>query len=544
MSFVSDSISAINSNQSTQFNKIDSLTALYQQQQQNYEKELLIYDSIQKLYNKALALYTTYSDFQQQLNEKKSILNGIQSINAEDIANEKINTKKESLLSCIETFDLGLTYPQTSALTKNSAPIQGINIELNRKNWYYSLSAGVMMNNLMVNTDIVQNKLSNTSNLFNQFDFQNVQERGFLTSIKTGYGTKEGTHYFVGVRYLTNSFSSLSGLEDSTSTPSLGTELDIRLAPIQLPNTTMDFVYGKTSLSNSLEANDNNVVRSLFSSHRTNTGLVKITQNFPKVRSEISLSTRLIDPFADVRSFGAMQPDNLRYEIKTTHKLKSNLRIGFNYRNDQNNIANLSDSSISLTLLGTQLNGSVGSSFHYFGSINYLTQLSQNSATRSKTTNYMGGAGISFEYKLFETEHSSTISYNDFLITDPVSTGSFRTIGIQNLSKLSFGQNTFSLSYFESNDEQISAFTSVIVGNEITYQSNKIQLTGGLKIAFSEAYGNDTGAKIEIGYRLTKSLLLSVKAEKLVLGDFYNYYSRDRFDRFPYMILTKISWLF
>ena len=524
--------------------KTDSLQQRYEQMQANYEKGKLVYDSINRLYSKALKLYNTYSDWQQQLEEKKSFVDGYRDTNPKTLLNKKAQDKKESLLSGIKTFDLGLSYPQTSALSKNSAPIQGINIEMQRKNWYSALSAGVMMNNLMVSTDVIQNKLNNSANLFNQFDFQNVRERGFLTSVKTGYGTKEGTHYFVGLRYLSNAVQPIFGLDDSTTTPSLGAEIDIRLAPESFPNTKLDFVYGKTSLNNSFYEQDNRVINSLFSSQRTNTGLVKVTQYLPNIRSEASASVRVIDPFADVRSFGAMQPDNIRYELRSLHKLMNGIRLGFNYRHDRNNIAHISDTTISLNIVGGQLNGSIGRKIHYFGSLNYLLQKTDRSIATHRTNNYIGGAGISGAYKLFDTEHSATFSYNDFLITDTVSTGAFRNVSVQNLTKLSFGQNSFSISYFSAKDQQTTSYTTLVVGDEISYQGKKLRLTGGLKVAFSEEYGNDTGAKLEVSYKIMESLEWTVRAEKLVLGDFYNYYSRERFDRFPFMVMTRLGWSF
>jgi hypothetical protein len=520
--------------------KTDSLQQRYEQMRANYDKGMLIYDSINKLYNKALTLYNTYSDWQHQLEDKKSLVDGFRNTDPQAILNKKAQDKKESMLSGIKTFDLGLSYPQTSALSKNSAPIQGINIEMQRKNWYSALSAGVMMNNLMVSTDVIQNKLNNSANLFNQFDFQNVRERGFLTSVKSGYGTKEGTHFFVGLRYLSNAVQPILGLDDSTSTPSLGAEIDIRLAPQSMPNTKLDFVYGKTSLNNSFNEQDNRVINSLFSNQRTNTGLIKVTQYLPELRSEVSGSVRVIDPYADVRSFGAMQPDNIRYELRTIHKLMNGIRVGFNYRHDRNNIAHLSDTTISLNIVGGQLNGSIGKKIHYFGSLNYLLQQNERSLGINRSNNYMGGAGISGSYELFETEHAATLSYNDFLITDTISTGAFRNVSFQNLSKLSFGQNAFTVSYFSTKDQQIISYTTFVVGDEVSFQGKKMRLTGGIKVAFSEEYGNDMGAKLEFGYKIMESLEWTLRAEKLVLGDFYNYYSRERFDRFPCVVMTRV----
>ena len=186
-------------------NKSDSLRAKYNEAKMQYNKAIALYDTVNALYLKAQNIYTTYSDWQSQLDDKKKLVDGFKNKYSSEALKSSADGKKESFLSNVKTFDLGLTYPNTTALSKNSAPVQGINFEMQRENWYTAVCSGVTMNNLMVSTDVINNKLTNSQNLFNQFDFQNIQERGWLTTIKTGYGTKEGTHYFIGFRYLTNS---------------------------------------------------------------------------------------------------------------------------------------------------------------------------------------------------------------------------------------------------------------------------------------------------------------------------------------------------
>ena len=169
----------------------DSLQNEFSQAQGRYQKAFGLYDTISKLYDKALSIYSMYSEIQQQVEDKKQLVDGYKSKYNEDYLESAAGEKKESFLQSVKTFDIGLTYPKTSALSKNSVPVQGVNFELQRNNWYAAICSGVTMNNLMVSTDVVQNKLNNTQNLFNQFDFQNIQERGLLTTLKMGYGSPE-----------------------------------------------------------------------------------------------------------------------------------------------------------------------------------------------------------------------------------------------------------------------------------------------------------------------------------------------------------------
>jgi hypothetical protein len=533
-----------NSNKIQNQKELDSLRNLYEKAQTQYQRAIELYDTINKTYNRAMQVYTMYTNLQNELNTKKSQLSSLSILaNTENIS-DKVSSQKNGFISSLKTLDLGLTYPKTTGLSKNSVPIQGVNIEMQKENWYLAFSSGVTMNNLMVSTDAIQNKLNNSANLFNQFDFQNIKERGWLTNVKTGYGLPEETHFYIGMRYLTNSIP-LQGSTDSAAVPTLGNEIDIRWIPAFSKGTTVDVIYGKTSWRNALvDSSRTGVFNSLYSNDRTNTTLLSLTQDLRKVRSTIQGSVRWIDPYADVRSLGVLQPDNLRYEFRTTTNVTNGIRIGLNYRHDQNNLISTKDTTVQLNVVGGQLNGTLFKTITYFTSVNYLTQQLNSSDGQTKKENYMFGVGISSSYELGEVKNTFSISYNDYLITDSVSTGLFRNISLQNASKFSFGINKFSVGFFQMKDEILLDNTSYIIGDEFSMQKKKLKLTLGMKVSISDKYGTQLGGKMEASYRLTKHLEWTIKAERMVLGDFYNYYSRDRFDKFPYALMTRIGWTF
>jgi hypothetical protein len=525
--------------------EIDSLRRLHENAEEYYNRARYFYDTINNVYQKALSIYKSLSQLQDQLNAKKSTLNSLSNnVSTGNLKNQVLN-KEDGFISNIKTLDIGLSYPKTTALSNNSVPIQGVNFEMQRENLYLAFSSGVTMNNLMVSTDAVQNKLNNSQNLFNQFDFQNIKERGWLTAIKTGYGTKESTHIHFGVRYLTKSIPLSGNLNDSTAIPSLGGELDIRWIPKFSKNTKIDFVYGKTSYRQALQDSlRTNTLSSLFSLDQTNTALLCATQNLSKLRTNVTSSIRWIDPYADVRSLGVLQPDNFRYEARSSTSLTQGIRLGLNYRHDRNNVWNQKDSTIRLNVIGGQLNGNIGKTLSYFMSINYLTQSTLCLNSKNSKNNYMLGIGMSTNYSVGHLKNAVSLSYNDYLITDSISTGLFRNVSIQHLTKMSAGVNKLAIGYFQMKDDIQPENASLIFSDEFSFQKNKLQLTLGLKIAKSQAYGSDLGGKIESSYRITKNLEWTLRAEKLVLGDFYNYYSRDRFDRFPFAITTRMNFIF
>jgi hypothetical protein len=527
--------------------KYDSLNTQYQKLNDEYQKKKDLYDTLNKVYTKIIDLYETYSKWEKQLETQKQKLDTYSNLTSvdgiTDVASDSLNGRKESFLSGIKTLDIGLTYPQTSSLSKNSAPIKGLNFEYEHKNWYYALAAGVTLNNIMVSTDMIENKLTYSQNLFNQFDFQQVQQKGFIVSVKSGYGKKEGQHAFIGFRYLTNSKFDNYNNGDSTIIPSVGLEIDVRLIPKFSKNTTIDLVYGKTSSSQSVyEGSRANVFESMFSSDRTNTSLLSVKQTFKKLKSEVTGSFRLIDPLADMRSLGVLQPNNIRYDLKTKHRITSRLNLGFNYRFDRNNIDNREKSTAKVNVVGVQLGGKIGTFLNFSGNANYLNQnLINENGTSVRTNNYIYGLNISSMFKIEETKNMASFSYNDYLITDTISTGSYRNIGIQNATIFTKAKNTFSVNYFQASPSVGQSLIAIIIGDEFFYTRKKLNITAGIKVAFSEQYRPSLGGKLEVTTQLTKFMDLTVRAEKFVLGDFYNSYNRAGFDRFPYLISTQLN---
>lgn len=527
--------------------KYDSLNGEYQRIYAEYQKKRELYDTLNKVYTKIIDLYQTYSKWEKQLESQKQKLDkysGLTSVDAlSEAATDSLSGRKESFLSGIKTFDIGLTYPQTSSLSKNSAPIKGLNFEYEHRNWYYSLAAGVTLNNVMVSTDMIDNKLIYSQNLFNQFDFQEVRDKGFIVAVKSGYGKKEGQHAFIGFRYLTNSKFDNYANGDTTIIPSVGLELDVRLIPKFSKNTTIDLVYGKTSSSQSVySGNKSNVFESMFSNDRTNTSLISVKHSFKKLKSEVTGSFRLLDPLADMRSMGVLQPNNIRYELKSNHRITRRLNLGFNYRFDRNNIDNKGDRTAKVNVIGAQIGGKIGSFLNFSGTVNYLSQnLKDQIGPSVRTDNYIYGLVVSSMYKIEDIKNMASINYNDYLISDTISTGNYRNVGIQNTTIFSKAKNTFSINYFQSSPTVGQSLTAMIIGDEFYYSRKKISVTAGVKIAFSSQYKPSLGGKLEVIAQLTKFMDLTVRAEKFVLGDFYNSYNRSGFDRFPYLISTQLN---
>ncbi len=538
LSYKENGKSALSDSLSGQTAKTDSLRTSYEMKKAEFNKYALLYDSLQRTYVRIMDTYQQLNQTINQYKEKKDYIHNYSS--------NGIKSLGDNCLKNVTKLDFGLTYPSTTSLTKNSVPIKGIDFESQKGNWYTAVTAGVTLNNLMVTNDAIQNKLFYTKNLFNQFDFQSIRQKRFIVQTKTGWGTKDATHIFLGLRY-TNKAVIPGMVEDDTINsvyPSVGFEIDGRIKPKFLPGTTLDLVYGKTS-NTSLGADStiSNPLGSLFSNDRTHTALAKITQPLNEIRTQVTASIRWIDPLADMASLGVLQPNNLRYEITTKHTLLQNLDAGLNYRIDRNNLDNTLDSTMHLRILGGNLSGQIGKVLSYYGNLNFLTMFNERQQEMLRTnSNYMLTLGITGKYKLAGYENAVSLIYSDYKLTTLFDEGNYRNYGLQHLTKLNHGQNSFSINVFESNQVDSSFNRSVIIGDDWSLQKDRFQLTLGVKISNSKKYGNDLGGKIEIKTLLTDQLQWILKAEKFILGDFYNNYDPLRFQKFPFAITTQLNY--
>jgi hypothetical protein len=503
---------------------------------------------------KLLSLYNKLDSCYSQLQDLKKVQDSIQSIhttqkaNYSSVASNGMNAVGSKFLSHITKLDIGLTYPKTTALSSNSIPIKGVDFEYQKDKWYTSVSAGITMNNLMVTNDLVQSKLLYSQNMFNLFDFQNIKQKRFMTMIKSGYGTKDNTHLFLGVRY-TNRAVTLNDLQEDSSNvvPSLGLELDCRLKSKYLKGTVLDFVYGKTS--NTTMQSDSTYLKplpSLFSSYRTHVGIIKVTQSIQKLKTTLSGTIRWIDPYADMASIGVLQPNNIRLEITTKHSISHNFSFGTNFRKDRNNINNQLDSTMNLLLVGGTLTGRILDQIDVFGNLNYLTQSVNRNSTTSETNseNYMYSFGGSTRYKIGDFKNALSLAYNDYLISTLNDKGRYKNISFQNLTKLNNGQNCFSINYFMVASTDSLPEQTIIVGDELSFIGEKTQLKLGLKLSYSKDFGDDYGFKFELNRELFSNLNFSVKIEKFILGNFYSSFDLDRFNRFPFLFMTQLNYKF
>lgn len=519
--------------------KADSLLAEYEFRKKQIEQIKQQADTIQYYVAKLSTLKNKMDSLETNVIEQKDQWMKLA---------QGISAKQLQSLGLFKKLDIGLTYPKTSALSKNAIPIKGIDMEIQKGKWYYALTAGITMNNLMVTNNALQNSLQNTMNLFNQFDFQSIKDKRMLVMAKAGIGEKDKTHAFLGIRWTNKGISTGFYQTDSSSNvqPAAGIELDMRWVPSFTRGTAFDLVYGKTSLAQ--HADDSvhvSPLKSLFSNDRTHTGLLRITQQFNPIHSSVTASLRFLDAQADMASMGILQPNNMRFEVQTKHNITSGTQLGFTYRTDQNNVNHLQDTTKQVDMYGVNVSAVILEKIQISSQVNYLNQKYRQPQVLSQAMNYMAAFSANGSYKLFGFQQNAGLQADFYKITSVQGLTNLTHLSADQQTKFDVGKNTFTLAYFKSSVPMDSASAVTwLIQDAFQYKLKRIDLTAGLKMARSTKYGYQAGGFLGINFKWTKQLSWMARVEKLILGDFYNTYDPTRFARFPFYIQTSINYQF
>ncbi|SOD17735.1 hypothetical protein [Pedobacter xixiisoli] len=499
-------------------------------------------DSLSNVYSRIVTLRNRMDSLQTTLNTSKKLSATYQS-QLGNPAQVNGGFNKFGFLESIRTFDVGLSYPRTTAMSGQNVPIKGLHVELQHHQLYLSVASGLTLNNLMFSTNEIQNKLNYNQNVFNNFDFQQIKNNGWLTAIKSGYGTTEGTHAFIGFNYLTNTRFIAPGQITGQQgyDPAASVELDLRYVPKFWKGSAFDVVYGKTSINRQVDTvTELRVFQSVFSAYQSNLLLGRYTQTLTRIRSDFSISYRRIDTYANTSTFGMMQPNNQRVEVKTNHRLSKYIKLGLMFRQDETLRMIQGMNDLRLNVAGASVSGNYTSYLSYSIFVNHIhhRMMFPGSDLTVKGNNYLIGTNVVSTYELLGLKANTVATYNDYLITDSVGLNKYTQFGlIQSIGDKDFSA-AISYDYFFRNIEGVASGTNVF-GLSGKYNLKKIKLSAGLKLASDFLNENSLGGHLDIQWAAYKFMDIGMRAERFVLGDFYRSYYRLQYEQFPYLMTIQ-----
>lgn len=465
--------------------------------------------------------------------------------------NVHLNTEQlkphEKMLMGFQRFDIGLCSPDNSFFLTNGIVLKGISTEWQQNHIYASFAYGTTINNLLFSNNLIQNNLQLTRNLYNFFDFNSLQSGRRILSAKTGYGTKEGNHIFVGILYGKGlqSYYTSDSLDNNTLLQTSGVkernyvfEIDARFKPAK--NQSIDFAHGR-SLLQTQDAETKAffpVLNNWFdANNRSYAYLLRYTLHINKTGTQLSTTGRMVYPYFRSYGVGFMRSDNLRYEVKVQQQLGKKVKLQLFYRSEEDNLLNLYNYQTYIKMYGANITWRISRNWMARAGYSPVIQAvkTNDNSYHFKNNNNITHALLSYTKNSKNLKTNISALYNYYYLYNGHTNRLFWNTGIICSNQYKKMQNNFSVNYFYGGADSVSNTFSTIVSDEFSLSlKNGFRITAIGRYTHHSLYGHQPGYGLKILASITKKIMFEAAGERVVLGDFYNSFNIEQIKKFPY----------
>lgn len=448
--------------------------------------------------------------------------------------------KINSFMSNVQRLDIGLTYPNYSQFLVSKIPVRGLNLEYQKKQLFFAFTHGKTVNNIFFTNNVIQNNLNAARNLYNFFDFNNINDGRRVTAVKLGIGQKNNTHFHIGMLYGLGkvSYQDTSLIVDKEK--NLVVELDGGIRIKKRHYLTLN--YGRSAIQvNSVNfGDDGNLLDNLMDiNDRTNAILSRYQLKLDA--AELLLTFRWIDPY--FRSFGVgfLRSDNIRYELK--YKQNIGKKVSFNgyFRRENDNLLGLYNYQNVLLSYGLGITYRPTKHLMLKADVRPIV-LDANSAIDSLSVsndNLILNGVLNYSNRIGETYINTSGIYSYYRLTFDESLQIYQNINLNLTIENHNFANSLIFNRYQTTDTSSVPLAS-LVQNDLTYRFNKFSLTGTLKGSFTQNQEFDFGYGIKFIVIITKSISIGGGFEKLVIGDFYNSVYNSSQLNYPYRATSSL----
>lgn len=534
-----DSLGVESSSFDTESLTADSLKFPPSNTEMNNSKSDSIQEKITALQNDIQTIETTID----QLNQMQGVISSDSLTNTDYSTGFPKPSFQESLFSSIKTLEIGMTHPHYSDFLISRTPVRGINAEFQHKKTYVAFTYGTPINNIF-STSIED--VNSAQQLFNLVNVRNVDSGRKIAAMKVGYGSKEGSHAFVGFLYGYGKDNYQQSLTSETNEKNLVGELDFRFKLSS--KHVFDAVYGRSATqANSVNYGDEETVMSklLDTRNRTNAALGRYQLKLKKTKAKVTI--RVVDPFYQSYGVQYIRTDNFRYDIKITQKFGKKVSIGTFLRKEHDNLLGIHQNQN--VILSYGVNATYRPNRHWTLKSDYRPILQQSTAVLTDTTiannnNYIINSVVIYTNRINDFTIMATGVYSYYYLTNNETENIFTNLNL-NLSIQHKGniRNDIIFNQFNTNDISVVSSSSIIE-NDLSFMLKRITITGIGKASFSRAKKADIGYGLKTGIRIKKRFTLEFEAEKLVIGDFYSNMLQQNTINFPYYYSSSLRFNF
>lgn len=513
----------------------------------NYKNLLKKRDSLKskvsEYENKINGCVEEIDKIKKTIEELKNTLNQSTSIET----NNTYISKYQQLLFSVKTFEIGLCYPNFSTFLVNGATVNGINVEVEKPNFYYAVTYGKTVNTLLMNNNILQSSMQKIKNMLDFFDFNDVSTSRRITVFKIGYGKRESTHLHAGILYgagLTSYMDDISDLNIQQSKErNYVIELDGRWSINS--NNTIDLVYGKSSVQLADQASITDVkgFYGVFQPVRSNAALATYKTSLKRTKTKMAFTSRWIDPFFKSYGVGFLRADNFRYEIKAEQPVNKKIKLTGSYKKGEDNLLSLYDYKSTIRTIGAKISVKFTRNWSLHLGYNPILQKIRTAENINiiNRNNITTGV-ITYTPKAKKFYSVLNLLYSYYNISDSTRSNVFRNLNFTGSLQFSNSfSNNFSAGWLYANSTDSIDTNTLLFSDNITYtlfKKAEFSIIG--KYAITPDTVGQFGYGIKINVPLIKRLSAEGSFERIVIGDFYSCYDAQQLKKFPYYCYFKL----
>lgn len=513
----------------------------------DYSKQKV--DSITNELNKYKADYYKVKNeivkVQRKIDQAKNVQNNSNTLT--DIRLSKI----QQFVSHIKKFEIGLCNPSYSTFLINNTPLKGVNIEYAQNNSFFAFTYGTTVSNLMYNPNTIQGAIQGAKNLFNYFDYGNTAVGRKIISAKGGIGSKEGSHFFVGILIGRGNSDYLQPITDVSSSPftkqcNAVMEFDAKYKFSK--QLSLDVILGKSSVQDEDLTIEQlgKAMNQMLSNYRSYALLSKINYDVKKTSTKLSFTTRWVDPYFNSFGIGFIRSDNLQYEIKAEQPITSKIKYSVSYKHQEDNLLQLLSYKNTFNSINNSLNIKFTKQLSVRLNYNPLIQELTSPSSIVKNNNQISTGILSFNPKLKNVTAQFSILFSKYIITNDSNKINIENFTYSQQFQFKSGFKTgANLTWFKNSLKDTvnnNTYLAVVDVGYTTKENNSFTVGG--KMAYSSTIRPQYGFVAKATIQLYKGLFWETSAEKIVIGDYYSTFILAKINKFPYYCNTKLIFNF
>lgn len=457
-------------------------------------------------------------------------------------------SKVQSILSGIQKFEIGLCHPNYSTFLANNIPLQGINMEYFKNEKFFAFSYGTTITTLLFNPNTLQGTMQGARNLYNYFDFGNLEGGRKILSVKGGVGAKENSHLHVGfllgkgrADYYTP-ISSDAPADSYSKESNVVIECDAKYKFTQ--NASLDVVLGKSSIKEEDMTMDQikRSVNEIFSNYRSYALLTRLNFGIKRTNTKLTFTTRWVDPYFKSFGVGFLRSDNMRYELKAEQPLGKKIKYTIAYRREEDNLLKLYDYQNTLQSINNSLSIKINRQFNI--RLNYVPLFRElkSGIISIKDKNQIATAILSFMPRAKKVSSQFNALYSRYDISADSANIHFENITYTHQLQLKKGFKTgMNVSWFKNSLKDTinnDTYLGVLDVGYVAKKGGSFSLGG--KVAYKLGMEMQYGFVLKASIKLYKGVFWEAEAEKILIGDYYNSFNVWKIEKFPYYCNTRV----